>query len=168
MGRFLVRSEPPSAADVVVVLGGDHSGNRVLKGGELVRQGFAPVVLVSGGSSMYGRAESDLAIAFAVARGYPEKCFRALRDDVLSTREEARADLQELRKWKVHRVLLVTSDFHTRRAGNVFRSLGPDFEIHVVSAPDKYFRADRWWWNRESQKEFLKEWLKTVANWFGV
>ena len=48
MGEFLVHTDPIMKADAVLVLAGDWNGDRILKGGELVKQGYAPVVLVSG------------------------------------------------------------------------------------------------------------------------
>ena len=38
MGRFLVETQPPEKADMIVVLGGDWYGNRILKAAELVKQ----------------------------------------------------------------------------------------------------------------------------------
>ena len=48
VGSFLVKTDEPFHADMVVVLAGDWAGHRILKGGELVEQGYAPQVLVSG------------------------------------------------------------------------------------------------------------------------
>ena len=65
-------------------------------------------------------------------------------------------------------MLLVTSDYHTRRAGKIFRHQAPDMTFDVVSAPDEYFTTDGWWHDREGRKTFLIEWMKTVAEWFGL
>ena len=48
LGEFLVHTETPSHADVIVVLAGDPSGHRILRAAELVKQGYASKVLVSG------------------------------------------------------------------------------------------------------------------------
>jgi len=152
-------------ADMIVVLAGDFSGNRILKAGDLVKRGFAPKALVSGTSGEYGQHESDLAIPFAVRHGYPESYFVALPNDSLSTRDEANDVLAALAKWHVHRIDIVTSDYHTRRAGNIYRAKARNLEIHMVAAPDKYFTPDGWWKNREARKTFLVEWVKTFASW---
>ena len=166
LGTILVRASPPVPADMIVVLAGDFSGNRILTAGDLVRRGFAPKALISGPSGAYGLHESDLAIPFAVGRGYPESYFLALPNDSRSTREEAAVVADALKKMHVHRVDLVTSDYHTRRAGNIFRAAAPGLEIHVVASPDVDFTVDRWWESREGRKTFLLEWMKTVATWF--
>ena len=168
LGRYLVKADGPSRADIAVVAAGDGFGNRILKAAELVRQGFTSRVLVSGPDGMYDSNEADLAIAFAVHRGNAASWFIRFPIRAYSTREEARAIAPELRRLGARRVLLVTSDYHTRRAGSVYRGAAPDLEFRVVAAPDKFFRAGDWWRTREGQKRFVLEWLKTIAGWFGI
>jgi uncharacterized SAM-binding protein YcdF (DUF218 family) len=168
LGASLVRAEPPVHADMIVVLGGDFSGNRILTAGDLVRRGFASKALICGTSGEYGLYESDLAIPFAVRHGYPASYFIPLPNQSRSTRDEAVDVLTALNKLHAHRIDIVTSDYHTRRAGNIYRAQAPGLEIHMVAAPDLYFTPDGWWQNREGRKTFLLEWTKTVANWFGI
>jgi len=169
LGRCLVRDEAPIRADIAVVLAGDYYGNRIVRAAELVKQGYVPHVLVSGPHMLYGFYECDLEIPFAVKRGYPESWFIRSPNEALSTREEAAAILPDLRRRGVHRFLLVTSDYHTARAARIFaKAAAPDLDMRVVAAPGEYFRADGWWHNREGRKIFVVEWLKTVANLFGM
>ena len=121
LGAILDSSEPPQKADMIVVIGGDARGNRILKAAELVREGYAPKVLVSGQGAMYGRHESDLAIDFAVEHNYPRDEFIPFRYPALSTVDEAAADIRQLRELGVHKYLLVTSPYHTARAARIFR-----------------------------------------------
>ena len=168
LGGYLIRDDTPSQADMVVVLAGDYIGNRILTAADLVKRGFAPKALVSGPGDLYGLYESDLAIAFAVRHGFAEAYFVSFPNSAKSTAEEADAVIPELRKWHARRVEIVTSNFHTRRAGNIYRLRAADLEFHVVSAPDAYFSRNGWWKNREGRKTFLVEWEKTVASWFGI
>lgn len=168
MGSYLDRSAPPQKAEVIFVLAGDTSGNRILTAAELVRRGYAPKILVSGPEGYYGLNESDLAIPFAEHAGYPAAYFQAFPHSAHSTREEAQVAAQEFRKLGFHRVLLVTSNFHTRRAGNLFRAAAPEVAFTVVEAPDAYFTIDGWWHDREGRKIFLLEWTKTVAGWMNL
>jgi uncharacterized SAM-binding protein YcdF (DUF218 family) len=168
LGRFLVKADQPAPADMVVVLAGDFSGNRILTAADLIRRGLAPSALVSGPSGAYGMHESDLAIHFAAAHGFPESYFIALPNDSRSTFAEADVVLAELRRRGAHRVDIVTSNFHTRRAGNIYRAKAPDLEIHMVSAPDVFFQPDTWWKNRDARKTFLMEWMKTVGTKLGM
>jgi uncharacterized SAM-binding protein YcdF (DUF218 family) len=168
LGSFLVSAEEPVRADLAVVLGGDGYGNRILKAAELVREGFVPGALVSGPAGLYGLHECDLAIPFAVKKGYPESWFIRFPIVAHSTKEEAAAIIPELRRRGVREFLLVTSDYHTRRAAAIYRSLAPDHEMRAIAAPDEFFRADSWWYTRQGRKQFLLEWLKTIAGWLGL
>ena len=171
IGRALVHDDGPAAADIAVVLGGDNWGHRIETAGMLVRRGLVPTVLVSGPPGFYGEHETDLAIPFAVRKGFPEKWFVAFPNDALSTREEAGALLAELRRRGVHRVLIVTSDFHSARARRIFlateKAMGGGPELRMVAAPDQFFHADSWWRGRESQKTAFIEWWKTLATALG-
>jgi uncharacterized SAM-binding protein YcdF (DUF218 family) len=168
LGSYLVHQDQPKQADLAFVLAGDATGNRVLRAAELVRQGYVPKVVVSGPSGVYGLYECDLAIPFAIRAGYPESYFIHFEHDAHSTQEEAVNAASELKKLGAKHVLLVTSDYHTRRAGRILRAAAPDIDFTVVAAPDPYFSPAGWWHNREGRKTFLFEWEKTVANWFGV
>ncbi len=167
-GSYLIQASPPEQADIVVVLAGDSYGNRILTGAQLVKDGYAPVVLVSGPGGEYDLHECDLAIPFAVKHGYPEASFLHFEHNAHSTREEADDIVPELRRRNVHKVLLVTSNFHTRRAGELFRRAAPELKIITIAAPDEYFTPDGWWHKREAEKTFLAEWEKTVAVWLGI
>jgi uncharacterized SAM-binding protein YcdF (DUF218 family) len=168
LGGYLVRAEQPVHADMIVVLAGDFSGNRILTSGDLVRRGFAPKALVSGPSGAYGMHESDLAIQFAVQHGFPASYFVALPNDARSTKAEADVVLAALEKQHARSVDIVTSNYHTRRAGNIYRAKNSGLEIHMLSAPDPYFTPGGWWKDRDARKTFLLEWMKTVATWLGM
>lgn len=167
-GRELVHSEAPQKADIVSVIGGDYKGNRITKAAELVRQGYAPKVLVSGAGGQYGHLESELAIAYAVEKGYPRNIFIGLEYPALSTTDEARAVTARLRQMGVHKYLLVTSDFHTARAARVFRREAPDLEVHPIAAPDPDWNNGHWWSSREGRKLWFFETAKTVADRLGI
>jgi uncharacterized SAM-binding protein YcdF (DUF218 family) len=164
----LIAAEPPVRADAILVLAGDGNGNRIMKACELMRAGYAPIALVSGPDGNYGYYDSDLAIPYAVKRGCAPEWFVAVPNSCRSTRDEAALFGKELRRRGVKRLLLVTSDFHTRRAGRLFRAALPEVELHVVAAPDVDFKPDDWWHSRQAAKVFVNEWTKTVAEWLGV
>jgi uncharacterized SAM-binding protein YcdF (DUF218 family) len=168
LGTYLVKAVPPEKADIALVLAGDSEGNRILKAAQLAREGYVTKVLVSGPSGIYGYHECDLAIPFAVKAGYPESYFVHLENDARSTQEEARDAIARLRQLGVHNVLLVTSDYHTRRSGKIYRAAAPDLRFIVVAAPDVSFTPDGWWRNRQGEKIAFNEWLKTLTEPFGI
>jgi len=59
-------------------------------------------------------------------------------------------------------VLLVTSDFHTRRALNVFRREIPEYEYSVAGSHDAAQFGERWWTHRQWAKTFVNEWARLL------
>jgi uncharacterized SAM-binding protein YcdF (DUF218 family) len=168
LGKYLIHADQPAHADYAVVLAGDFYGHRILAGAELVRQGLVRKALVSGPLYCYGQPECDLAVAFAVKHGYAAEDFLKFPVAVNSTREEAAAIVPELRRLGARNFLLVTSDFHTRRAGRYFRAIASDLDMRVIAVPDEHYRWDSWWHSREGRKTFYMEWSKTFASYLGM
>jgi uncharacterized SAM-binding protein YcdF (DUF218 family) len=157
-------------AQAAVVLGGDGNGSRILKAAEIAQAGYVPLVLVDGPKSLLGH-ESDETVQYAELRGYPASLFRAipLGDDIRSTRAEAQYVGKYLKTQRIRKILLVTSNYHTRRAAYWFRKEDPWLQVIAIPAADPEFVPNSWWTYREGQKTFVLEWLKTVTErWFGV
>ena len=91
MGQILVHADQPARADYAVVLAGDYGGNRILKGAELVRQGFVRKAVVDGPKGSYGLDECDLAVDFAVRNGYSADYFIKLPMRAMSTARKYRS-----------------------------------------------------------------------------
>jgi uncharacterized SAM-binding protein YcdF (DUF218 family) len=168
LGSLYVQDGPPVAADMIVVLAGDGSGDRILKGAELARQGFAPTVLADSSELTYGRTESDLAAGFAIQNGYSPDLFVRVNWRANSTLEEARHVVNELRRRGAHRVLVVTTLWHTARAGRIFRRLAPEIDFHMIGVRDPWWHDGAWWREREGRKIFLLEGAKTIADYLGI
>jgi uncharacterized SAM-binding protein YcdF (DUF218 family) len=167
-GVYLVKTDQLQKADALLVLAGDATGNRIRTAADLALSGLAPIVIVSGPDEQYGFNEADLAIGYAVKRGYPESLFRPFRRKADSTREEAQNFLRDAEMSKIRSLIVVTSDFHTRRAGRVFRSILKNVTIYVAAAPTRKFQPLTWWQQRPSQKVAVEEWAKTFADWLGI
>ncbi len=167
-GTSLVLAGEPRRADAIVVLAGGLQGERILKAAELLRAGLAPRVLVSDAIPIYEQPECRLAVAMAVRRGAPEEAFECVAPGVRSTREEARAIVPVLRSRGVRAYLLVTTEFHTRRAALLFRREAPDLEVIPVASDSVDFPIARWYAHREGRKTVLLEWLKTAATYLGA
>jgi uncharacterized SAM-binding protein YcdF (DUF218 family) len=168
LALYLVYSEEPMKADVIFVLGGDFQGARVMKGCELAQKGFAPKVWVSGPDGVYGLREADLAIDYAIQHGCPTELLEPFYSKANSTLDEARLFRERAAAAKINSYLLVTSNFHTRRAAKVFRREVPLLPFRSIGAPDPSFDPSSWWGSRPSRKVFAFEWLKTVTEWVGI
>lgn len=166
LGKALVENDGPQKAQAIVVLGGDETGERIIKAAELAHAGYAPLVLVSGPRILIGY-EPDFTIQYAESKGYPASVFRPLHNDVNSTRSETLMIAKDLKSAGIRKILLVTSNFHSRRAGRLMREAAPWCWVVVVAAPDPNYDPNGWWKAREGQKVFIFEELKTIATALG-
>jgi uncharacterized SAM-binding protein YcdF (DUF218 family) len=167
--RFTAESwivnEPAAHADAILVLGDDNFyGDRATEAAQLFRQGVAPVVVASGRRLRPGAGLSELIEHDLIERGVPKENVLRFSQDADNTREEAIA-LRRLAKekgWKS--VVVVTSNYHTRRVRYIFQKVFPSgVEVSVASARDGDFDPEHWWERRKSVKEFLGELVGMVA-----
>src|SRR6267378_3938067 len=81
---------------------------------------------------------------------------------VEDTLDKALARIVKERKW--HSVMVVTSNFHTRRTRYIFLRVFPQsVEVRVASARDGDFDPEHWWEKRKSIKELTKEFAGMVV-----
>jgi uncharacterized SAM-binding protein YcdF (DUF218 family) len=161
--RFAAESwiieDPLEKADVLIVLSDDNFyADRATRAAELFREGKAPLVLASGRRLRPGAGIAELMEHDLVERGVPKDKILRFAQDGDSTREEAEAlaKLAKTKKW--HKAIVVTSNYHTRRARYIFRHVFPqDIEILVAGARDGDFDPENWWEKRKSTKVFLRE-----------
>jgi len=161
--RFLAESwvvdEPAAHADAIVVLGDDNFyADRATHGAELYRQGVASLVVASGRRLRPDAGISELMEHDLVERGVPKEKILRFTHDADSTIEEARAvaKLAADHHWKS--LVIVTSNYHTRRTRYIFEKVfPPGVTINVASARDGEFDPERWWEKRESIKLFTRE-----------
>jgi uncharacterized SAM-binding protein YcdF (DUF218 family) len=168
LAQVLITSETPEKSDIAIILAGDSFGERILKGCELIREGYAPKALVSGPKVFYGRHEDEFAIQWATDRGCDRDWFEGVPNELKSTKDEAQMFGRILRERGAKTYLLVTSDFHTARAARIFRKEIPDIRAVIVAAPYPEFDPNAWWKERQQRKVFVLEWLKTVTEPFGI
>jgi uncharacterized SAM-binding protein YcdF (DUF218 family) len=115
-------------ADAIVLLGGGM-GERPERAAELYLAGVAPRIIVSG----KGDAEDNRRIL--EARGVPPSAV-LLEPDSRSTRQNAQFSARLLHSLGAHRVVLVTSWYHSRRALRCFQRTLPDLQF--FSRPSYY------------------------------
>jgi uncharacterized SAM-binding protein YcdF (DUF218 family) len=162
LGQALVVSDPLEKADLIYVLAGDFFGSRVLLGADLGARGYAPRVLLSGGR--YGdQYEGDMAANFAVEHGYSRSLFCPVRLDATSTIDEARAIGPVFSRMGARRIILVTSNFHSRRVALVFRLFLPGVHFRVEAAPDLKFDPNSWWKSQPGRDLLLSEYKKLLG-----
>lgn len=150
------------------MLAGDSQGERIGRAVELVREQWAPIVIVSSSGKAFDTSEGELAINWAVNRGAPREWFVLVSHDADSTQEECIVLEAECRRRGIKKLLLVTSDFHTRRARRILQRVAPQLEVRSVGSRTASFDPDSWWKSRPSRKTWLMETTKTIADFLGI
>jgi len=159
-GRFLVVNEPRKS-DVMVVLAGE-TDRRPARALELLDQGYASRLFldVPAEARIYQWNQAE------IARKYVEGLPQAGSITVCpiyghSTRDEAQDVSRCLQGISAGRVLLVTSDFHTRRALSIFNRVLPA-DYSVAAAFDASEFGVQWWRHREWAKVNFDECLRLI------
>ncbi|WKZ66989.1 MAG: YdcF family protein [Flavobacteriales bacterium] len=151
-GHFLVREDALVPADAIYVLGGSPE-DRSMEAMRLQREGWAPRIICTGETVnelllLHGIARSEAALGRDVARreGFPMDRIELVERGT-STFEEALAVLGHAHGRGYDTVMVVTTDFHTRRVGQVFRKRLEPAGITVVvrAARSTRYDAERWW-----------------------
>lgn len=169
---LLIATNPmPKHADAAIVLQGSISAEKVRLAGaiQLLQPGIVDRALLSVPKESYwGQSVPP------VARSYLEKNygtdlgarvdFCETGDDVNSTLEEAQALLPCIRQHHWNSVVIVTSTYHTRRAGILWRRLirsDPNIQLWMEGVADPEFQQP-WWRHRRSAKTWVTETAKLV------
>jgi len=153
--ELLTLDSGPVTADVLVVLGGGMD-ERPERAAELFKQGAAPKILVSG----TGDAEANA--QYLARHGVPPTAITQEGESV-STLENAKFSVLLLRSMGVHRVILVTSWYHSRRALACFRHFAP--EISFYSRPTYFGYHRRDWGYHDIGGSVRREYLKLAGYW---
>lgn len=167
-GHFLATTNTPSQADAIVVLGGNCGDYpRVEHALRLFNQGYAPSVVFSGGtmqSAGLACSSAQLSLEAAQQLGLPTEA-TIIADGAQSTYDEAVNLRRLVQQHGWHSLIVVTSLFHTRRAGRTFRTLLPDTAIYLSAAPDPRYNAGRWWQTEDGLIAVITEVLKLGFYW---
>lgn len=160
-GRFLV-IDHPQKSDVVVVLAGETE-RRPQRGLELFSQGLAARLIldVPADTQIYQWNQFELAQEYV--KGLPQAAAISLCPiHARSTKGETQDVSRCLNAIDAHRVLLVTSDFHTRRTLSTFKRMLPQYDFSVTAALDQREFGTKWWQRRQWAKVNFDEWLRLM------
>ena len=167
--RFLVIDQP-RPADVIVVLAGE-TDKRPARGLDLLRRKFAARMIldVPADAKLFQWTELDLAQLYVQA--LPEAASIAICPIYgLSTKAETQDVSRCLKDHPTHNVLIVTSDYHTRRALSTFTKEIPGYNYSIAAAYNPQQFGTQWWRHREWAKTALNEevrlaWWEILDRW---
>lgn len=175
IGRQLVRADPLTHADAIVVLAGG-TPQREIEAADLYLAGWAPRVLMT--------VEHDSEAAEVLRqRGIPFETQIELRrrilhsigvpDSSVTMLDQSRATSTKMetdlvKDWVVansaRRIIVVTSPFHTARASLIFRRSLRDQGTEVLARPASHeaFEPNGWWRHRQQLRNGFFEWQKLL------
>lgn len=173
LGRFLVVENALVAADAIVLLNGGLD-TRPAAAAALHGRGLAPIVVVAreeeGPATRLGLMpnRTDVTVALLKHGGVPESAIRQLRTPggSTSTTDEARIFLAYARSHEFRRIILVTSDYHTRRSRLAFRKAldSLDITVLVTAVPGTEFGPSDWWTSESGLLAIFEEYVKLVRD----
>jgi len=160
-GNMLIVNAP-QRSDVILVLAGETNYRPTL-GLDLLDRGYGRKVVIDvpAGARIYEFTQVQLAQRYA--QDIPQRAVVSICPiEGLSTRDESHDAETCLAREAGDRVLIVTSDFHTRRALSIFRHEVHGKSFSVAAAHDEAEFGTRWWTHREWAKTCLYEWMRLL------
>jgi uncharacterized SAM-binding protein YcdF (DUF218 family) len=167
-GNFLVIRDPLTPSDAVIAVSGDGP-ERVATSIDLMRRGLARRLVISGG--LYGPGINAAHVMRDQALQSGVRADEIIVDDhSTSTAENALGAARVMKAHGLRSAILVTSPYHTRRAGMMFHRVflreGLTLRVHAVER--SFFRVDGWWTRRADRFLVVGEYLKLIAYAGGV
>jgi uncharacterized SAM-binding protein YcdF (DUF218 family) len=163
-GRALIVNSP-QRSDVILVLAGDFNDERYWKAIAMLRTGYAGHMLINARADAvaYGRTAPELTEDFIrrTAGDLPGRIgvCPTKGDSTLLELESAAPCLGRLAP---RNVLIVTSDYHTRRALSIARKQLPRYTWTAAAADSGLLSHPKWWTNRPVAKDVFMEWQKLL------
>lgn len=170
---LLVADRPPTArVNAAVVLQGSVIGEnaRIAGAMKLLQQQKADRVLLSVPKESYwGQSIPPVARAYLERSVGPDLAARVdfceTGNQVDSTLEEMQALTPCIQDHHYQSIVVVTSNYHTRRAGIIWRRFAahnPTIGVSILGVDDPEFQQP-WWRYRRSAKTFFMEFTKLIS-----
>jgi uncharacterized SAM-binding protein YcdF (DUF218 family) len=173
-GELLVADDPlPTSADASIILQGSTTGEKARIAGavRLLQQGVTKEALLSvPPESYWGEPIPPVATAY-LQKNYGAQIadrvdFCIVGPGVDSTEEEAAALDKCIRQHDWKSIVVVTSNYHSRRAGIIWRKtikkLDPSVHLWMHEVSDPEFNPHGWWHVRLYAKTWFFEFTKLI------
>ena len=168
-GQWLVNDDEFKHVKWVVILDGQSADmERNDFAAELVAQGKADSVLIMGRRVLRDRSNADFYSDDFLRHSSIDSTalFLAPHDDP-STISEAYTIIPWLKNRKADTVLLLTTAAATARVSNIFKTLAGEKPVFLTTDIHHYlYDANTWYVNRESRKNWLREWAALLYSKF--
>lgn len=167
LGNFLVVSDDLKKADAIVIFSGDN-GFRTEVGVDLLKKGYGDYLIVSGGKVYDDVTMAELMKNHAIKLGVDENSI-ILENKSETTSDNAKFTKKIIEENNFESIILVTSDYHTRRAKATMEKAledviinGKKVEVIVRPSAEEKFTT-RWWTSGNSVLIIISEYLKLAG-----
>ena len=159
LGSFLVVNEPLAPAAAIVVLAGQLP-QREMEAAAIYRGGWAPrVVLVPGADAREKQPNWLVRRELLIRLGVPAEAITVAEGQASNTLEELEL-AQRIIPPDSDRVILVSSNYHTRRVLSAWELAAPGLPRPIIRvAPDDSFDPTSWWNHPRSRAMVTHEYL---------
>lgn len=149
----------PVPSDVILIVSGDYDGRMPLAM-ELYKQGYGKQIVVDENAStkFYGQTLADRREAELNGQSHDAKVCPIFG---VTTNGESRDVANCLLASHVKSVLIVTSDFHTRRALSIMQFRMPNIEWSVAGSKSTC-SLRHWWETRTGIATVIEEWTSLI------
>lgn len=162
---YLFRVDNPAPSDVIVMLLGG-TPHRAEKAAQLYKSGIAPkIILCRERPDPVFQQDASVLIKDYLARlGVPSQAVEILPVEVTSTKDEAERVLAYLNQHPARRITVVTTAFHTARAGWIFRKIlkSNSVDVRTAAAKDPSFDESNWYRTEDGLIFYFNELIKTI------
>ncbi len=180
VGGYLIVEDPLEQASAIIVLSA-QSPYRVLEGARLYKDGWAPKVVLTRPSRKpsFDTFESlgihlmewhELHREVLLRSGVQSEAIVVIDQEVENTLAELKAVLQTLSPPSGATLIIVTSNYHTRRTQEIWGYLTDGNIrgiIHWARDDDPVFDTETWWKNRDFIRLLVNEYGGLVNYWLG-
>lgn len=160
-GQWLVQDDEFDHVSWVVILDGQSADmERSNYAIDLVAEGRVDSVVILGRRVLRDRSNAEFyAEDFIQHSSIDSNALFLARHDDPSTISEAFTIIPWLKSRKADTVLVLTTAAATKRVANIFQSLAGESPVFLTKDIQHYlYDAETWYINRESRKNWLREW----------
>lgn len=170
-GSFFMINTAKKGADGIVVLAGNDI-TRVKKAIELKKEGYSKKIYITSAKeysknylSVYKSRANEIAEIFSVEKEQYEY-IKSYKDGATSTFDEAYDVANFVKINSLKGVIIVTDEFHTKRAlyafKKIFKKQNIDIKIEVAGAKNSIFNAHNWYKTEDGLSSLISEGMKYI------
>ena len=166
VGFLLSPQNELEPSDAIVIVSGGETDQRVAEGVKLYKDGWAPILIMSGAARDESISNALVMKQLAIKAGV-ESDQILVEEESVNTFENAIKTKSIISDNKFSKIILVTSPYHQRRAFMVFKNTFKDLPIKIInhSSTDSVWRKNGWWQEPWARQITFSELQKIIYTW---